>query len=145
MIGALVLRNKRGKEALGGDKMDRQSKRKDRRGRWWAVIPALLLTVCPLGMAQAEDQGEAPEAQDAAQDAAAVQVIGGVTPDRRPENALFATLAPKTYAWHRWALRGIQPPYPYSLRFLVDQGNWYTPFIRPNMTGLYDWRGLHGY
>jgi len=41
------------------------------------------------------------------------------------------------------ALHGIVPPAPDSLRFLRDQGNWYTPFSRPGMPGLYDIRGWH--
>ena len=40
-------------------------------------------------------------------------------------------------------MHGIEPPYPESLRFLNDQGGWYTPFIAPGMTGPYDIRGWH--
>jgi hypothetical protein len=37
----------------------------------------------------------------------------------------------------------VSQPYPASLRFLEDQGNWYTPFNRPGMLPPYDIRGWH--
>ncbi len=49
----------------------------------------------------------------------------------------------KGNAWYQQALTGISKPYPYSIRFLEDQGNWNTPFNRPGMTGRYDLRGWH--
>jgi hypothetical protein len=49
----------------------------------------------------------------------------------------------RTPAWYAQALTGISQPFPYSLRFLEDQGNWYTPFNRPGMPGRYDIRGWH--
>ncbi len=45
--------------------------------------------------------------------------------------------------WYREALTGVERPYPYSLKFLEDQGAWYTPFNRPGMTGRYDIRHWH--
>ena len=45
--------------------------------------------------------------------------------------------------WYQRALTGVAPPYPSSLRFLEDQGEWYTPFNHPGMTGPYDIRRWH--
>ena len=69
--------------------------------------------------------------------------IAGEHPDRRPEKAPVITQVTRDSAWYQRALTGISPPYPASLRFLEDQGNWYTPFIHPGMTGRYDIRGWH--
>ncbi len=74
---------------------------------------------------------------------AQVKFIAGVHPDRRPEGAPVIASYPKDAAWYRRALTGIVPPYPASLRFLEDQGAWFTPFIHPGMTGPYDIRGWH--
>ncbi len=69
--------------------------------------------------------------------------VAGVQPDRRPENAPVIRQYEKSGDWYGQALEGIEQPYPYSLRFLEDQGAWYTPFSRAGMTGRYDIRGLH--
>lgn len=69
--------------------------------------------------------------------------IAGVKPDQRPENAPVIMEVRKDNAWYAKALTGISQPFPNSLRFLDDQGNWYTPFNRPGMTGPYDIRGWH--
>lgn len=73
----------------------------------------------------------------------ATTFIAGLEPDRRPADAPVITEFPKDPNWYRRALQGINPPYSNSLRFLEDQGAWYTPFDRPNATGRYDIRGLH--
>lgn len=70
--------------------------------------------------------------------------IAGLTPDRRPEGAPVITSVVKDAKWYDTALRGISKPYPDSLKFLDNQGNWYTPFNHPGMPGFYDIRGLHG-
>jgi len=71
--------------------------------------------------------------------------IAGTTPDHRPEGAPVIHEVVKDEAWYDHALRGVEQPYPPSvLRFLEDQGDWYTPFTRPGMTGRYDIRGWHG-
>jgi hypothetical protein len=70
--------------------------------------------------------------------------VAGITPDRRPENAPVISEVEHDGAWFRNALTGIDRPYPFSLKFLDDQGAWYTPFNRPGMTGPYDIRGWHG-
>jgi hypothetical protein len=49
----------------------------------------------------------------------------------------------KPQGWYTRALTGISQPYPSSLRFLEDQGNWYTPFNHPGMQGRYDIRGWY--
>ena len=70
-------------------------------------------------------------------------VVAGTQPDRRPEGAPVAVAPTKDQAWYTRALRGVEGPPPPSLRWLEDQGGWYTPFYRPGMTGPYDIRGLH--
>lgn len=69
--------------------------------------------------------------------------IAGLTPDQRPSGAPTITTVHKDAAWYKHALTGISRPYPVSLRFLEDQGNWYTPFIHPGKTGPYDIRGWY--
>lgn len=69
--------------------------------------------------------------------------IAGVTPDQRPQGAPVVTSVERDQNWYAWALRGISQPYPNSLKFLENQGNWYTPFTRPGAPGPYDIRGLH--
>jgi hypothetical protein len=74
---------------------------------------------------------------------AADSPVAGTTPWQRPAGAPVITSVDHDSAWFQRALTGISRPYPASLRFLDDQGNWYTPFNRPGMTGLYDIRGWH--
>jgi hypothetical protein len=69
--------------------------------------------------------------------------IAGTQPDQRPSDAPMITSVDHPGAWYRSALHGVTRPYPYSLRFLEDQGNWHTPFNRPGMPGRYDIRGWH--
>ena len=69
--------------------------------------------------------------------------IAGLKPNQRPAGATTISRVQKGDDWYKKALTGIDPPYPPSIRFLEDQGNWYTPFNRPGMTGRYDIRGWH--
>ncbi len=69
--------------------------------------------------------------------------IAGVRPFERPAGAPVITMMQKDAAWYQRALTGVEPPYPASLRFLEDQGPWFTPFIQPGMTGPYDIRNWH--
>ena len=69
--------------------------------------------------------------------------IAGVTPYQRPAGAPVIQEVDKSGGWYSRALTGISQPYPNSLRFLEDQGNWYTPFNRPGMPGRYDIRGWY--
>lgn len=91
----------------------------------------VLFTLALVGLAQpwamADDEG----------------FVAGVEPSRRPDGAPKQTVVVKDAAWYRHALTGISQPYPASLRFLEDQGNWYSPFLRPGMTGPYDIRNWH--
>ncbi len=70
--------------------------------------------------------------------------IAGLAPSQRPADAPTITVFNKTAAWYAYALRGVVPPYPQSLRFLESQGAWFNPFSHAGMTGPYDIRGLHG-
>ncbi|NIO43855.1 MAG: hypothetical protein GTO41_29130 [Burkholderiales bacterium] len=69
--------------------------------------------------------------------------IAGLTPWERPAGAPVITQVDHGSAWFRRALTGISRPYPSSLRFLDDQGNWHTPFNNPGATGRYDIRGWY--
>ena len=69
--------------------------------------------------------------------------IAGTTPWQRPEGAPVIEWVRHDQAWFQHALTGISPPYPRSLFFLDNQGNWYTPFNRPGMLPPYDIRGWH--
>jgi len=69
--------------------------------------------------------------------------VVGLQPSQRPDWAPRVTEVVRSSGWYQRALTGIEPPYPASLRFLEDVGNWHQPFIRPGMTGPYDIRGWH--
>jgi hypothetical protein len=69
--------------------------------------------------------------------------IAGTQPSQRPVGAPTITEVAKPPGWYARALTGVTQPYPASLRFLEDQGNWYTPFNRPGMHGRYDIRGWY--
>jgi len=75
--------------------------------------------------------------------AAAEYPVAGTDPSQRPVGAPRITEVVRGPDWYERALTGISQPYPPSLRFLEDQGNWYTPFIHPGMPGYYDLRGWH--
>ena len=68
--------------------------------------------------------------------------IAGTTPWKRPD-APVVTEVVKPEGWYQRALTGIEAPFPASLRFLEDQGNWFTPFIHPGMLAPYDIRNWH--
>ena len=70
--------------------------------------------------------------------------IAGLTPYERPSGAPVIEQVVKKDGWYQDALTGVSKPYPSSLGFLEDQGNWYTPFIHPGMPGRYDIRGWYG-
>jgi hypothetical protein len=72
------------------------------------------------------------------------EFVAGTEPSLRPVGAPVLVSFTRDAAWYRTALSGIEaPPYPFSLRFLEDQGAWYTPFNRPGLTGPYDIRNWH--
>jgi hypothetical protein len=70
--------------------------------------------------------------------------IAGTQPSERPVGAPVIREVRKPEGWYGRALTGISEPYPASLRFLEDQGNWYTPFNHPGMRGRYDIRHWYG-
>lgn len=69
--------------------------------------------------------------------------IAGTAPSLRPAGAPVIASVQHDPAWFAAALTGVSQPYPVSLRFLEDQGDWYTPFNRPGMLPPYDLRGWH--
>lgn len=69
--------------------------------------------------------------------------IAGSEPSARPAEAPVIIEYAKDAAWYDAALRGVSAPYPYSLRFLEDEGAWFSPFLHPGMTGPYDIRDWH--
>ncbi|MFV0366868.1 MAG: hypothetical protein ACK5KM_00260 [Hyphomicrobiaceae bacterium] len=71
------------------------------------------------------------------------RVVGGITPDRRPEGLPREERSGLTQKARQDALRGVVQPYPPSLKWLDDQGGWFTPFSHPGMTGPYDIRQWH--
>ena len=73
----------------------------------------------------------------------AATITGGTTPSIRPAGAPSVTTLDKGEQWLSWARRGVSKPYPDSLKFLHDQGAWFTPFNVRGMPGRYDIRGLH--
>lgn len=70
--------------------------------------------------------------------------IAGTTPGIRPEGApVIGSFTPDAN-WQARALHGIEGPVPASiLGWLDDQGAWFSPFLRPGMTGPYDIRHWH--
>ena len=68
--------------------------------------------------------------------------IAGLKPSERPGAPVITTYV-KTGDWYNTALKGISKPYPLSLKFLDDQGAWFTPFTQPGMLAPYDIRDLH--
>ena len=76
--------------------------------------------------------------------ALAAQVeIAGLAPDRRPVSAPTITSAPVSNELKAHRLFGVVPPWPGNVERIAEQGNWYSPFFRPGMTGPYDLRGWH--
>lgn len=69
--------------------------------------------------------------------------VSGLRPFERPANAPRVSDQNKDQDWYVEALHGVIQPYPYNLRFLEDQGEWFSPFLRAGMTGRYDLRGWH--
>lgn len=69
--------------------------------------------------------------------------VAGLTPDLRPADAPTITEPSPPGAT---ALHGVTSPTPETVvKFMRDQGNWYTPFTVPGMPGPYDIRGWHAH
>lgn len=75
--------------------------------------------------------------------AAETAAVAGLVPDERPAGAPVIRALLRTPEWTRQATRGIAEPLPSGLKFIADQGAWYTPFTEPGMPGYYDIRKLH--
>lgn len=72
-----------------------------------------------------------------------VAYVAGTHPAERPATAPTVTEVTKDATWYPTALQGVEQPYPHSLHFLENQGNWFTPFTRAGMFPPYDLRGWH--
>ena len=95
-----------------------------------AVMAAMLIFALP-NMAQAVENSGAG-------------FVAGLAPYQRPEGAPVIKEFTPDPAWRARALTGVSAPVPASLRFLDDQGAWYTPFNHPGGPGYYDLRQWHG-
>lgn len=69
--------------------------------------------------------------------------VAGLAPHLRPKSAPVVRMFEPTPDWRGKALSGVGEPIPAGLKFLDNQGAWYTPFAHPGMTGPYDLRGWH--
>lgn len=65
------------------------------------------------------------------------------TRDARPPQAPTVREFSPTPAWREKALQGIVSRGTENVRFLNEQGAWYTPFAAPGMPGPYDLRDFH--
>ena len=70
--------------------------------------------------------------------------VAGVEPSQRPAGAPSIGTVQKAEGWEAQSSHGISKPLPGNVHeILTDQGNWYTPFDHPGMTGPYDIRRWH--
>ena len=70
--------------------------------------------------------------------------IAGVEPGKHRTDIPPITKVTHDAAWKKQALHGISQPVPQHVQnFLKDQGNWFSPFVRPGMHGRYDIRHWH--
>lgn len=101
------------------------------------LLPAALLLISAAlpGQAQDSQTTEAPTGL----------FVAGVIPSERPAGAPEITQVRHDADWYAQALTGVSQPYPGSLKFLEDQGNWFTPFTHPGMHGRFDIRGWHSH
>ena len=91
-----------------------------------ALLAATLILALP-NMAQAVESSGA-------------SFVAGLAPHQRPAGAPAISGFTPDAAWRARALTGVSAPVPASLRFLDDQGAWYTPFNHPGGPGYYDLR-----
>lgn len=96
-------------------------------------VPFSLLAISAVLLALHHGHAHAEEPRD---------FIAGLQPDRRPSAPKVKEVG-RNAQWYARAFMGIEQPYPWSLGFVNEQGNWHTPFSRPGMTGPYDIRGWH--
>jgi len=73
--------------------------------------------------------------------------IAGAMPEQRPSGAPVLKRVMKNDAWYQNALKGIEYPQTEGsvrlFNLLLQQGNWYSPFVHPGMVGKYDIRNMH--
>ena len=69
--------------------------------------------------------------------------VGVADTSERPKDAPVISKVEHDSNWYAQALHGVSKPYPYSLNFIDNQGNWYTPFNKAGMLPPYDIRGWH--
>lgn len=69
--------------------------------------------------------------------------VAGFRPYERPVGYPVVVGYEGLDRWKEQAVRGLGQPVV-GLKFMDDQGAWYTPFNRANLLGRYDLRGLHG-
>jgi hypothetical protein len=79
-----------------------------------------------------------------AADVSGASFVAGLAPYQRPQGAPAISAVSHDAAWRTRALTGISEPVPASLRFLDNQGAWYTPFNNPGGPGYYDLRQWFG-
>ncbi|MEW7977147.1 MAG: hypothetical protein AB2814_06845 [Candidatus Sedimenticola endophacoides] len=79
----------------------------------------------------------------AASSVSAEYPTAGINPDQRPAGAPTLSWVNHKQTWYQNALTGVSQPDPRSIYFLENQGNWFTPFNHPGMTGPYDIRNWH--
>ena len=99
------------------------------RSQFLLVGSAVVLVQAAVGIA-----GDKPPAD---------RYLAGSAPFQRPANAPVIKSRNVTPELRALALRGVVEPVPASLKFLNDQGAWYTPFDQAGMPGYYDLRQLH--
>ncbi len=75
--------------------------------------------------------------------AASDYLVTGTAPSQRLYKAPVIERVEHDRGWYQRGLTGVSQPYPHSLYFLDNQGNWYTPFIHRGMAPPYDLRGWH--
>lgn len=109
--------------------------------RHWTMASTLYLCLMTSALAAEQPTGQSSHTNMAAGDGPTF--VAGSTPSARPANAPSLLAVARDAGWYDKALSGVAAPYPQSLKFLADQGNWYTPFTEPGMTGPYDIRHRH--
>lgn len=98
--------------------------------RIWAAT--VIVMVCA-GFAGAQEAEPEPGAA----------FVAGTAPSARPPEAPVIEAVEKDADWYAQALTGVSQPYPASLSFLEEQGNWFSPFLHPGMPPPYDIRGWY--
>jgi hypothetical protein len=110
--------------------------------RWMVALFACMTSAVWAQQAQSTPSAQSPQPAATPPPAAAI-TVAGLAPFERPEGAPVVTEFRPSPEWRTKALQGVSAPIPPTLKFLDDQGAWYSPFIQPGMPGRYDIRGWH--